>query len=158
MASNSIERVRAELARWVSEDRVMMLASTGKSSQEAADQIGIDVGQIAKSIVFARPEPHPGVVVVTSGATRVDEDKVRSAVGEILPARADAVKAITGFSIGGVSPIGLPADVEMLIDGSLLGYEAIWPAAGHPHAVMRVTPQELVEWTGGRCGDYSTPI
>ncbi len=154
--SSSVRRVLAAIAERVDEDRLVMLESTGKSSQEAADQLGVGVAQIAKSIVFTQgEEQRSGVVVVISGALRVDADKVAEVVGPVTAARADAVKAVTGFSIGGVSPIGLPPSARILVDRSLLEFDRIWPAAGHPHAVFSLTPDELVSWTGAEVGSFA---
>jgi prolyl-tRNA editing enzyme YbaK/EbsC (Cys-tRNA(Pro) deacylase) len=109
------------------------------------------VDQIAKSLVFRLRHSGRPLLVVTSGAHRVDEVKVAALVGEPLDrADADFVRAETGFAIGGVAPIGHARPVATLIDEHLLRFEEIWAAAGHPNTVFRLTPDDLVTMTQGR--------
>jgi prolyl-tRNA editing enzyme YbaK/EbsC (Cys-tRNA(Pro) deacylase) len=109
------------------------------------------VDQIAKSLVFRLRDSRRPLLVVTSGANRVDEAKVAAVVGEPLErADADFVRAETGFAIGGVAPVGHAKPVVTLIDEHLLRFEEIWAAAGHPNTVFRLTPDDLVTMTGGR--------
>lgn len=125
------------------------LEVAARTAQEAADALGVAVGQIAKSVVFRRKEDDRAVLVVTSGDKRVDEKKVAALVGAIGRADADFVKTRTGYSIGGVSPVGhLDAPVT-LVDRELFRYDEIWAAAGHPNGVFRLSPQDLVALTGG---------
>jgi prolyl-tRNA editing enzyme YbaK/EbsC (Cys-tRNA(Pro) deacylase) len=113
--------------------------------------VGCQVDQIAKSLVFRLRESGRALLVITSGGHRVDERKVGGTVGETLErADADFVRARTGFAIGGVAPIGHTEPVLTLIDEDLLRWDAIWAAGGHPNAVFRLTPDELVAMTGGR--------
>ena len=130
----------------------IMLDDAARTAQQAADALGVGVGQIAKSIVFRRKSDDAAVLVVTSGDQRVDEQKLEALVcpyGKRLSrANADFVKTKTGFSIGGVSPLAHATPVVLLIDQSLFRFDQIWAAAGHPNAVFQLTPTEL-EWLTG---------
>jgi prolyl-tRNA editing enzyme YbaK/EbsC (Cys-tRNA(Pro) deacylase) len=126
-----------------------MLDDACRTAQQAADALGISVAQIAKSIVFRRKSDEAAVLVVTSGDKRVDEKKVEALVGGKLGrADADFVKRMTGFSIGGVSPFAHATAPVMLIDRELFRFDEVWAAAGHPHAVVQLRPQELEALTG----------
>ncbi|MDM0091739.1 MULTISPECIES: YbaK/EbsC family protein [unclassified Variovorax] len=125
-----------------------MLDDAARTAQQAADALGIAVGQIAKSIVFRRKSDDAAVLVVTSGDKRVDEKKVDAIVGKTGRADADFVKAKTGFSIGGVSPFAHATELVMLIDRELFRFDEVWAAAGHPHAVVKLQPQDLERLTG----------
>jgi prolyl-tRNA editing enzyme YbaK/EbsC (Cys-tRNA(Pro) deacylase) len=134
-----------------------MLDDAARTAQQAADALGIHLGQIAKSIIFKRKPDATAVLVITSGDRRVDERKVQALVcgqGQKL-GRADAefVKAATGFSIGGVSPVGHAVAPVTLIDQDLLRFDEIWAAAGHPHGVFRLHPDDLVHLTGAPMAD-----
>ena len=108
-----------------------------------------------KSIIFRRRSDDAAVLVMTSGDRRVDEAKVAAKVGELRRADAAFVKASTGFSIGGVSPVAhANASVE-LIDTELFRFDEIWAAAGHPHAVFRLTPDDLIRLTGAPVADVT---
>lgn len=130
-----------------------MLDGAARTAQQAADALGIAVGQIAKSIIFRRKSDDAAVLVVTSGDRRVDEKKVDVLVGKTGRADADFVKAKTGFSIGGVSPLAHATAPVVLIDRELFRFEEIWAAAGHPHAVFRLRPQDLEALTGAPVAD-----
>ena len=125
-----------------------MLDAAARTAQQAADALGIAVGQIAKSIIFRRRSDDVAVLVITSGDRRVDEKKVDALVGKTGRADADFVKAKTGFSIGGVSPFAHATPPVTLIDRELFRFDEIWAAAGHPHAVVRLAPQDLERLTG----------
>ena len=125
-----------------------MLDDAARTAQQAADALGIHVGQIAKSIIFRRKSDNVAVLVVTSGDRRVDEKKVDALVGKTGRADAEFVKATTGFSIGGVSPFAHATAPVMLIDRELFRFDEVWAAAGHPHAVVQLRPQELEALTG----------
>jgi len=127
----------------------VMLDDAARTAQQAADALGIALGQIAKSIVFRRKSDDAAVLVVTSGDRRVDEKKVDALVGKTGRADAEFVKARTGFSIGGVSPIAHANPPVVLIDRELFRFDEIWAAAGHPHGVFKLTPQDLEHLTGG---------
>ena len=124
-----------------------------RTSQEAADALGVQVGQIAKSVVFRRREDGAAVLVVTAGDRRVDEKKVAARTGALGRADAEFVKAATGFSIGGVSPVGHATPPVTLIDESLFRFDVVWAAAGHPNGVFRLSPQELEALTGAPVAD-----
>jgi prolyl-tRNA editing enzyme YbaK/EbsC (Cys-tRNA(Pro) deacylase) len=109
------------------------------------------VGQIAKSIVFQGGETHQPILVIASGANRINEPRIQELLGEpIGKADAEYVRRHAGFVIGGVPPIGHAEKMMIFIDEDLLRYEVIWAAAGTPNAVFRLTPQDLVKMTGGR--------
>ena len=124
------------------------LSVPARTAQEAADALGVQVGQIAKSVVFRRRSDDAAVLVVTSGDRRVDEKKVAAQVGPIGRADAEFVKRQTGFSIGGVSPVGHASQPVTLIDQDLQRFDAIWAAAGHPNGVFRLSPADLARLTG----------
>lgn len=126
---------------------VVMLESTGKTSAEAAANLGCDVAEIAKSIVFRRLSDDAPVMVVASGANRVDEHKVAAIVGPIGKADARYVKERIGYVIGGVCPISHLEKTVMLIDEDLLSHKNVWAAAGHPHALFTLTPAQLQAMT-----------
>lgn len=127
---------------------IVLLPVTGRTAADAASALGVELGQIAKSIVFRRRSDDTAVLVVTSGDNRVDEAKVAALVGDLGRADADFVKAATGFSIGGVSPVGHTSPAVVVVDRDLFRFDRIWAAAGHPYAVFPLSPAELVELTG----------
>jgi prolyl-tRNA editing enzyme YbaK/EbsC (Cys-tRNA(Pro) deacylase) len=125
-----------------------MLDGAARTAQEAADGLGVLLGQIAKSVIFKRKEDSVAVLVVTSGDRRVDEKKVSALVGKVGRADADFVKAQTGFSIGGVSPVAHLNPPVTLLDQDLWRFEVVWAAAGHPHGVFQLQPEDLKRLTG----------
>jgi prolyl-tRNA editing enzyme YbaK/EbsC (Cys-tRNA(Pro) deacylase) len=153
---SSIERVQEALRTLGLGHEIVDLGLSARTASDAAAAVGCRVDQIAKSLVFRLRDSGRPLLVVTSGAHRVDEARVAALVGERLE-RADAafVRAETGFAIGGVAPIGHAKPVLTLIDEHLLAFEAIWAAAGHPNTVFRLTPNELVTMTGGRVAAVS---
>ena len=138
-----VQRVAAELRTKGHAHPPQMLDAAAHTAQQAADGLGILVGQIAKSIIFRRQSDDAAVLVVTSGDRRVDETKVEALVGKLGRADAAFVKARTGFSIGGVAPLAHTHPPVTLIDRELFRFQEIWAAAGHPHAVFCLTPQDL---------------
>jgi len=132
-----------------------MLDDAARTAQQAADALGVAVGQIAKSIVFRRRADDAAVLVITSGDRRVDERKVDALVGKTGRADAEFVKRSTGYAIGGVSPIGHLAPPVALIDRDLFRFAEIWAAAGHPHGVFKLTPQDLERLTGAPVADVA---
>lgn len=132
-----------------------MLDGAARTAQQAADALGIVVGQIAKSIIFRRKLDGVAVLVITSGDRRVDEKKVDALVGKTGRADADFVKEKTGFSIGGVSPLAHTTAPVTLIDQDLFRFDEIWAAAGHPHGVFRLRPQDLERLTGAPVVDVA---
>ncbi|HXD06871.1 MAG TPA: YbaK/EbsC family protein [Burkholderiaceae bacterium] len=131
----------------------VFLDNAVRTSQQAADALGISVGQIAKSIIFRRVSDDTAVLVITSGDRRVDERKVAAIAGELARADAQFVKSRTGFTIGGVAPLGLSSAATTLIDRELFRFEEIWAAAGHPHGVFKLSPQQLEQLTGAPVAD-----
>ncbi|NIE66747.1 YbaK/EbsC family protein [Burkholderia sp. Ax-1719] len=134
---------------------VVLLPETGKTSAEAAAGLGCEVAQIAKSILFRRRKDDAPVLVIASGANRVDEKKVEAHVGEIGRADAKFVREMTGYAIGGVCPIGHATRPITLIDADLFSLDSLWAAAGHPHAVFNLSPQELAAMTGAPVVDVA---
>ncbi len=126
----------------------VMLDEAARTAQEAADSLGVQLGQIAKSVIFKRKADGVAVLVVTSGDRRVDDKKVAALVGKVGRADADFVKTYTGFSIGGVSPVAHLKPPVTLLDQDLWRFDEIWAAAGHPHGVFRLRPQDLPNLTG----------
>jgi prolyl-tRNA editing enzyme YbaK/EbsC (Cys-tRNA(Pro) deacylase) len=126
-----------------------------RTSQEAADALGISVGQIAKSVIFRRKADERAVLVVTSGDRRVDEKKVAAITGALGRADAEFVKAKTGFSIGGVAPLAHAEPPLTLIDRGLFRFAEIWAAAGHPNGVFKLAPVELEALTGAPVHDVT---
>jgi len=133
----------------------VMLDDAARTAQQAADALGIELGQIAKSIIFRRKSDDAAVLVVTSGDRRVDEKKVEALVGKTGRADAEFVKARTGYSIGGVSPVGHVQPPVTLIDRDLFRFDVIWAAAGHPHGVFQLRPQDLERLTGAPVADVA---
>jgi len=130
-----------------------MLDDAARTAQQAADALGVQLGQIAKSIIFRRKQDDAAVLVITSGDRRVDEKKVAALVGKIGRADAEFVKARTGFSIGGVSPVGHASAPVTLIDRELQRFAVVWAAAGHPHGVFPLHPTDLERLTGAPVAD-----
>lgn len=149
----NVERVQAALRAAGSSAEVRELAGSTRTADEAATALGVEVGQIAKSLVFlADGEP---VLVVASGADRVDTAALGRTLGGKRITRADAevVRAATGYPIGGVSPVGLPAGLPVLVERALDRHETVYAAAGTPYAVFRTTYDELLRLTGGEPSD-----
>ncbi len=131
----------------------LWLEVAARTSQEAADVLGVGVGQIAKSVVFRRVQDDAAVLVVASGDRRVDEAKVAAITGTLARADAAFVKAKTGFVIGGVSPVAHATPPVILIDRELFRFELIWAAAGHPNGVFCLRPADLSPLTGAPVHD-----
>ena len=131
----------------------VMLNDAARTAQEAADGLGVQLGQIAKSVIFKRKEDGAAVLVVTSGDRRVDEKKVSALVGKVGRADADFVKAQTGFTIGGVSPVAHLNPSVTLLDQDLWRFDVVWAAAGHPHGVFQLQPEDLKRLTGAPVAD-----
>ena len=146
-------RVSALLAERRHPHAPVFLDAAARTAQEAADALGISLGQIAKSVVFRRRTDDAAVLIVTSGDRRVDERKVAALVGPIGRADAEFVKASTGFSIGGVAPLGHSTPPVVLIDRELFRFGEIWAAAGHPNGVFRLSPRELMQLTAASVHD-----
>jgi len=150
--SSSIDRVRAALAEAGHPDTITAFPEGTRSAADAAAAVGCDVAQIAKSIVFRAGAR--AVLVIASGANRVDMGKVGAAIGQPVK-RADGVwvRDTTGFAIGGVSPVGHLAPPIVLLDQDLLALGEVWAAAGSPQHVFRSTPTELLRISGAAAAD-----
>jgi prolyl-tRNA editing enzyme YbaK/EbsC (Cys-tRNA(Pro) deacylase) len=154
----SVQRVAVALQAAGHPHGPVMLDDAARTAQQAADALGVVVGQIAKSIIFRRRSDDAAVLVITSGDRRVDEKKVEALVGKVGRADADFVRLKTGFAIGGVSPIGHASPPVTLIDRELFRFEEIWAAAGHPHGVFKLRQQDLVALTGAPVADVDQPV
>lgn len=142
------QRVARALAEHGHPHAPRWLEASARTSQEAADALGVAVGQIAKSVIFRRRADSAAVLVIASGDRRVDERRVAAITGELARADAGFVKQRTGFSIGGVAPIGHGQPPVALIDRDLFRFDEIWAAAGHPNGVFRLSPGDLERLTG----------
>jgi len=149
--SPSAQRVQDALRRLGFAYEVIEFAQTTRTAGEAAAAVGCTVGQIAKSLVFKGRGSGRPLLVIASGANRVNEKAMRDLIGEpIERPDADFVRQQTGFAIGGVPPIGHAAPLAVYIDEDLLQYDVIWAAAGTPNAVFRLAPADLLRMTGGQ--------
>jgi prolyl-tRNA editing enzyme YbaK/EbsC (Cys-tRNA(Pro) deacylase) len=145
------DRFRAALASAGLTNPIVELPESTRTAGDAARAVGCEVAQIAKSLVFRAATSGRPVLVVASGANRVDEAAVGELIGEPI-GKADAgfVREHTGFAIGGVAPIGHVVTPLTLVDEDLLTFDSIWAAAGTPNAVFRLTPAELLDLTGAQ--------
>src|SRR5204863_7008957 len=141
--SKSVTRVQAALEAAGITARVVELPQSTRTAAEAAQAVGCEVGQIAKSLVFTGADGE-AVLVITSGTNRVDEKRLG-----LQRANADFVREKTGYAIGGIPPVGLATPLRTLIDEDLLRFERIWAAAGTPNAVFELSPADLPRLTGG---------
>jgi prolyl-tRNA editing enzyme YbaK/EbsC (Cys-tRNA(Pro) deacylase) len=159
----SVARVRAALAAAGADaGGVVVLDDHARTAAVAAEQLGVTVAQIANSLVFAVPDDAaPGgrrpLLVLTSGAHRVDTAKVAALLGVARLDRADPdfVREATGFAIGGVAPVGHLTPIETLVDVDLARHDQVWAAAGHARTVFPTTFDELVRITGGRSAEVA---
>jgi prolyl-tRNA editing enzyme YbaK/EbsC (Cys-tRNA(Pro) deacylase) len=131
--------------------RVQLLPDAAPTAAAAAAQLGVDVGAIANSLIFATDDGEP-VLILTSGAHRVDTVKVAALLGtaKLKRATAEQVRSATGQPIGGVAPVGHPGPVRTLVDVTLADHAEVWAAGGIPHAVFPTTYDELLRLTAGR--------
>ncbi len=129
---------------------VVQMKDTTRSAADAARAVGCEIGQIVKSLVFEGQKSHQPILVATSGANRVNEKAVQQSVAEpVKIAKPEYVRQMTGFAIGGVPPVGHERPLKIFIDEDLLQYVEIWAAAGTPHAVFKLTPDDLKMITNG---------
>mgnify|MGYP003602273604 CR=1 FL=1 len=151
MLSSSAQKVQEALRARGFDYQVIEFTQTTRTSAEAAAAVGCDVGQIAKSIVFRGKRSQQPILVIASGANRINEKRVRDLVGEpVEKPDADYVRAQTGYAIGGVPPLGHSQPLHVLIDQDLLQYTEIWAAAGTSNAVFRLAAADLEAISGGR--------
>jgi prolyl-tRNA editing enzyme YbaK/EbsC (Cys-tRNA(Pro) deacylase) len=154
-APEGLRRVTQRLQDLQHPHAPVWLDAAVRTSQEAASALGVQVGQIAKSVVFRRRSDDAVVLVVTSGDRRVDEAKVAAQLGALARADAQFVKERTGFSIGGVAPLAHLAPPVALLDRELFRFERVWAAAGHPNAVFEASPAQLLALTGAPLADVT---
>lgn len=144
LGNASVQRVMSALKESGIESEITILSDSARSAKEAADSLGIEVGQVASSIVFRMPDDSP-LLVITSGRHRVETDLLAAelSVDKLHRCDAEYVKKVSGFSIGGVAPLGWINPVKTIIDIALNDYSIIWAAAGHPHSVFPTTFEQL---------------
>jgi prolyl-tRNA editing enzyme YbaK/EbsC (Cys-tRNA(Pro) deacylase) len=150
--NSSVIRVKSFLENVGIDRQIVALSDSARTATEAAEALGIEVGQVASSSVFKLPNGS-ALLVITSGRHRVDTKLVAAALGveKLHRADADFVRDVSGFAIGGVSPVGwINPPGEILIDEALNDYEVVWAAAGHPHSVYSTTYSELIKCTGAK--------
>ena len=153
LEQQSVIRVRETLARLGATGEIRHLDDSARTAKEAADALGIEVGQIASSLIFlADGEP---VLVIASGGHRVDTDKLSKILDDatITKANADDVRTATGFAIGGVAPVGHPEPLRTIVDLALWNYDVVWAAGGHPYCVFPTSYDELLRITGGQAAE-----
>ena len=149
--SPSAQKVQDALRTQGFDLTVIEHAKSTRTAQEAAERVGVTLGQIVKSLIFKGKTSGKPILVLTSGANRVDEKRIRSYTGEkIGRADPDFVRAVTGYAIGGVPPIGHVQQMETYLDEDLMQYDIIWAAAGTPKAVFELTPGDLQRMTQGK--------
>lgn len=145
----AVDRVEKALCDLGVSGKVRELDDSARTAAEAAAALGVQVGQIASSLVFLANGSQ--VMVVASGRHRVDESRLGVLLGATIgKARADDVRAATGFTIGGVSPVALATQLPLVVDTALAEYDEVWAAAGHTHWVFPTTFEELLRITGGQ--------
>lgn len=154
LSKAAVKRVQAAIEANSLPGEIKVLSESAKTAAEAAAALEVEVGQIASSLVFQLPDGSP-LLIITSGRHRVDTQMVATALGvsKLSRAEIDWVKSVSGFSVGGVAPIGwqsenLTMQVTILIDEALDDYQVVWAAAGHPHAVFPTSFNELQSITG----------
>jgi prolyl-tRNA editing enzyme YbaK/EbsC (Cys-tRNA(Pro) deacylase) len=154
LQSPSVERVRDALSRAGLGDTIVELPGAARTAKAAADYLGCEVGQIANSLVFRAEARDQALLVMSSGAKRVDVARLAALVGEpVGKADADFVRRHTGFAIGGVPPVG--HGLRAFVEKSLAAHRELWAAAGHPHTVFRLTYPDLLRITGGAEADLA---
>jgi len=147
----SAQRVQDALARLGIDSLIVELPVAARTSRQAADALGIEVGRIAKSLVFRGSRSSRAVLVIAAGDRRVDEGRLAAVLGEpIERATPEFVRQHTGFAIGGVAPLGHPQPLATFIDASLRRFDSVWAAGGTPHCVFPIAPTALLVASGGR--------
>lgn len=147
----STDRVRAAAEAAGLDVTIREMPDSTRTAEEAAAACGTTVAQIVKSLVFKKAESGEPVLILVSGANRVDQTAIKEVIGEALARMdANAVRAHTGFAIGGVAPLGSLTPIATFMDTDLMQFEAVWAAAGAPNAIFQVHPRALAEATGAR--------
>jgi len=149
--NESVQRVQQALFELGHPNKVIHLPDSARTAQMAANVIGCEVAQIAKSIIFRLKGSDQPLLVVASGINRVNENRMGEIIQDKLgKADADYVRERTGFVIGGVAPLGHVEPILTFIDEDLFQYTTLWAAAGHPKTVFELTPEQLVAMTQGQ--------
>ena len=150
-SKESAQRVQNKLLELGYTNQVIELPENARTAQEAAEAIGCKVAQIGKSIIFRLQTSDRLLLIVASGINRINEKKIANQLhGKLKKADADFVREHTGFVIGGVLPLGHAESILTCIDEDILQYDVLWGAAGHPKAMFRLTPNELVQMKKGQ--------
>lgn len=152
---SSVIKCRKEFERLGIKGQIIKTNESARTAQEAAQALGVSVGQIVKSLIFKANQK--AVMVIASGVNRIDTEKVAKALGVAKVEKADAelVRSATGYAIGGVPPFGHATLLEILIDPDLAQYETVWAAAGHPYFVFPTNYQELLLHTKAEAQDVA---
>lgn len=154
--TGSVERVRTALSALGVDGAIKTFDQSTRTAAEAAEAVGCEVGQIAKSLIFRAKVSDRPVLVIARGDGRVNEKKISQTLGEkIGRADADFVRERTGFAIGGVAPVGHTGEVVTFLDQALGEFETVWAAAGAPNTVFATTLDDLVRMTAGERIDVS---
>ena len=149
--SSSAQKIQDALRAAGFESTVIEFQESTRTAQEAADRVGGVLGQIVKSMIFKGQASGKPILVLTSGANRVDEKRVSGYAGEAIGrADPDFARSVTGFAIGGIPPLGHTQPIETYIDEDLLQYQTVWAAAGTPNAVFETPAAGLQKMTGGK--------
>jgi prolyl-tRNA editing enzyme YbaK/EbsC (Cys-tRNA(Pro) deacylase) len=150
----SVQKVARALESAGLPTHIVLTDASARTAAQAAQALGVDVAQIAKSLIFRTLDTARAVLVITAGDHRVSEQKVATVLGELI-GRADAafVREVTGFAIGGVPPLAHAHDMVVLADQTLLRFDEVWAAAGTPNAVFSISPQSLVTVSGATLAD-----
>ena len=149
--SPSAQKIQDQINALRYDYTVIEHAESTRTAQEAADRAGCELGQIVKSLIFKGKQSGKPILVLTSGANRVDEKRISEYAGEAIGrADADFVRAVTGFAIGGVPPFGHLQKLDTYFDEDFLQYETIWAAAGTPNAIFEVKTADLQKMTDAK--------
>jgi len=149
--SAAAQRVQTALGNLGYSYQIIEFEGSTRTAQEAAERAGCELGQIVKSMIFRGKLSNKPILVLTSGANRVDEKVISNYVGEpISRAEPDFVRSVTGFAIGGVPPVGHSQSVESYLDEDFMAYDKVWAAAGTPNAIFELTPKDLQKMTGSK--------
>lgn len=146
----SAQRVQQALAAAGTRSQVIELEVAARTSQQAADALGVEVGQIAKSLIFRAVPSGRAVLVIAAGDRRVDEARIAALLGESIErAPPEFVRTHSSFAIGGVAPLAHALPMTTFIDTSLRRFDVVWAAGGTPHCVFPISPADLVRVSGG---------
>ncbi len=148
--SSSAQKVQDALVKLGYDYKIVEFAESTRTAEEAANRVGCEVGQIVKSLIFKGKKSGKAILILTSGANRVDIKRIKAHAEEKI-GRADPafVRERTGFAIGGIPPLGYLNPIETYVDLDLLRFEEIWAAAGTPNAVFKLRASDLEKMTGG---------